>query len=69
MSKDVDWITSAISKAREQSAEVPEPIWTQIEASLRGRFTQRPIPAIELASIARQLIEDMVPAPPELAEQ
>src|ERR1700680_355489 len=69
MSNDVHWITAAISKAREQIAEVPEPVWAQIEASLRGRFSERPIPAIELASVAKQLIEGMVPAPQESKEQ
>jgi len=69
MSNDVHWITAAISKARQQNTEVPESVWTQIEALLRGKISQRPIPAVELASVARQLIEDMVPAPPKLEEQ
>jgi len=69
MSNDPDWIEAAISKAREQSAEVPEPLWTQIDTLLRGKLSQRPIPPVELANLARQLIEDMAPAPQELEEQ
>jgi hypothetical protein len=69
MSNDVHWITAAISKAREQCAEVPESVWTQIESLLRGKISQRPIPAVELASVAMQLIEDIAPPPPELEEQ
>jgi len=68
MSNDVHWITAAISKAREQCAAVPEFVWTQIEALLRGKISQRPIPPVELASVARQLIEDMVSPPPQLEE-
>jgi hypothetical protein len=68
MSNDVHWITAAISKARQQCAVVPESVWTQIEALLRGKISQRPIPPVELASVARQLIEDMVSPPPQLEE-
>ena len=61
MSNDDLWITTAISKARQQCVEVPESTWTQIEVLLAGKISQRPIPALELASVARQLIEDMIP--------
>jgi hypothetical protein len=69
MPDDVHWITAAISKAREQSPEIPESVWTQIEALLKGKISQRPIPPVELASVAMQLIEGMVPPPPEIEEQ
>jgi hypothetical protein len=68
MSNDVHWIAAAISKARRQSAEVPESVWIQIEELLKGKISQRPIPAAELASVAMQLIENMAPPPPELEE-
>jgi len=68
MSDDAHWISAAISKARLQCAEVPESVWTQIDVLLRGKISQRPIPAIELASVAMQLIEDMIPHA-ELDEQ
>jgi hypothetical protein len=64
MTIDVDWVTSAITKARGRSAPTPEAVWVQIESLLRGRFGDRPIPAKELASIALQLIDDMAPTLP-----
>jgi hypothetical protein len=66
MTADIDWITAAITKARNRGAAGPDAVWGQIEALLRGRFSERPIPAKELASVAMQLIEAMVPAPPKV---
>ena len=68
MSSDVDWITAAITKARQQDTEAPELVWIQVEALLRGKLSERPIPPMELASCAMQLIEAMVPAPPKVKE-
>jgi hypothetical protein len=65
MPNDNSWISAAISKARQQCVDVPESVWTQVDALLRGRISQRPIPALELASVARQLIDDMVTPPKE----
>jgi hypothetical protein len=64
MSNDPEWITAAIQSASKLSASVPDAVWTNVEILLRGKFSQRSIPPVELAGIARQLIEDMVPARP-----
>jgi hypothetical protein len=66
MPSDIDWITAAMAKARELNCNVPEPVWTQLEALLQGKLSERPIPPVELASHAMQLIEAMVPAPPAM---
>jgi hypothetical protein len=63
MSTHADWITAAIAKGRQQHATVPEAVWTQLEVLLRGRFSQGPMTAMELASVAMQLIERTAPAP------
>lgn len=59
MPDDTDWVTASINKARQQNTDVPDVIWTELEALLRGRLSQRPIPAGELAGVAMQLIEKM----------
>ena len=51
-----DWIAAAISKARQQRANAPDAIWTELEVLLKDKLSQRPIPAGELASVAMQLI-------------
>jgi len=69
MSDEAHWIASVITKARAQNAMVPDGVLTQIESLLKGKFTQRPIPPVELANVARQLIECMVPVPPKAEER
>ena len=59
MVDESDWITAAISKARQQEANAPDVIWPELEVLLRGKLSQRPIPAGELASVAMQLIRKM----------
>lgn len=60
MTSEVDWIAAAVSKARQQSRAVPERVWIELEALLRGKFSERSIPPMDLASIATRLIGDMV---------
>jgi len=61
MASGEDWITSAITKVKEQGATAPDVVWTRLEALLRGKFSERPMPAKELADIAMQLIDGMSP--------
>jgi hypothetical protein len=68
MSNDSDWITAAVAKTRQKGPAVPDCVWSQLEAVLRGKFSARPIPAVELASLAMQLIEGMDVAPPRVKE-
>jgi hypothetical protein len=66
MAEHADWISSAITKARERCAVVPDIVWQQFEPLLKGRFSERAIPAKELATIATQLVGAMVPIPPDV---
>ncbi len=63
MSVNSDWITAAVAKARLKVTTAPDGVWPQVEALLRGSFSERPIPAMQLEKVARQLIEAMVPPP------
>ena len=63
MSNDTDWITAATKNARSRTGAVPNAVWDQLEGLLRGKLSKRSIPALELASVAKQLIEDMFPHP------
>jgi hypothetical protein len=64
MSHDDQWITAAITNARKVTAAVPGDVWTEVEALLREKLSERQLPAGELTLIAKALIESMVPAPP-----
>lgn len=59
MPDELDWTSAAISKARQQEADVPDVIWAELEALLKGKLSQRPLPPGELASVAMQLIGEM----------
>jgi hypothetical protein len=64
-----DWITSAIKNAQQANDLVPETVFVQLEALLRGKFGQRAIPAKELAAIAMELIDGIAPLPPKREKQ
>lgn len=66
MANDSQWIRTAITGARRHSPDAPDAVWTQVEALLRGKFSERQLPAGELTMIARGLIADMVPPQPDV---
>jgi hypothetical protein len=63
MPNNTDWIKSAIVKAQHQTIQVPDAVWTHLDALLTEKLSQRPLPAGELASIATQAIERRTCAP------
>lgn len=65
MSDDHHWVTPTITEARKQIADVPERVWIHVEALLKGRFSERSLPAMELVKVAERLIADMTPAASE----
>ncbi len=69
MSDDSDWITAAIAKARKKGAIAPDIVWSRVEGLLRGSFRERPLSAMQLESVARHLIEAMVPVVPSGGER
>ncbi len=68
MSDDSDWISTAVAKAREKGAVAPDIVWSRVEGLLRGSFRERPLSAMQLESVARNLIEATVPAAPSVGE-
>jgi len=69
MSDDSDWITAAVAKARKMGATTPDIVWSQVEGLLRGSFRERALSAMQLESVARNLIEAMVPVGPSEGER
>lgn len=63
MNTDPEWITAAIEKACKVSPTMPDAVRDHVTALLKGKFSHRGIPPVELANIARELIEEMVPVP------
>jgi hypothetical protein len=51
-----------------QNESIPESLWIEIKSLLAGKFSQRAIPAMELANTARQLLAAMEPADPPQAK-
>jgi hypothetical protein len=68
MSDHSEWVTATFTKARQLGVIIPDPVWDQLDALIRGKLSARPIPPIELAKVATQLMEAMVPEPPETKE-
>ena len=59
MSNRADWVADAIQEARSKCTQVPNSLWVEAEELLRGKLSQRSIPAVELAKTAMQLIESV----------
>lgn len=62
MSDDSKWVRDVLVSAMDQNESIPESVWIEIKSLLAGKFSQRAIPAVELANIARQLLAAMEPA-------
>lgn len=56
---EADWITTAITKARQQSPKAQDDTWIELEALLRGKFSDRQLPSGELAGVAKLLMEQL----------
>jgi hypothetical protein len=68
MLDDSKWVRDVLVSAMSQNESIPESLGIEIEALLAGKFSQRAIPAMELANIARQLLTAMEPADPPQAK-
>jgi hypothetical protein len=69
MPDDPNWITTAIMKARQGSPTVPEDVCTKFESLLKGKLSERAIPAVELANVAMMLMGGMVATPAKAKER
>lgn len=65
MPSDVDWIRARIAEAQKRHGSVTEAATAQMEKLLSGDLSERPLSSAKLATIAKVLIDDMVPAPSE----
>jgi hypothetical protein len=63
MSNDDHWITTRITDALQRHPLVTEAVSARVDQLLTGQLSERQLPSTELASLAKALIEDMVPAP------
>jgi len=66
---DIDWVKSVIEKVRQRGPKMPDAVWAQIEALLRGQFSRRQLSPMDLAKDAKRLIDAATPAPPSVADQ
>ncbi len=66
MSSDVHWITALIIEAQKRNPPVTNAVSARLSGLLKGQLSERQLPSGELASLARALIADMVPAPPKV---
>jgi hypothetical protein len=62
---ETDWVGVVIAEARSQAPEVPDISWDQLEKLLRGMFSDKPLSAKPLASVASKLLNDMSSASPD----
>jgi hypothetical protein len=65
ISKDLDWITTRVAKARKACPTVTEAVSTRVEELLRGELAERELSGAKLKSIAEALMADTVPQPPK----
>lgn len=66
MSPDDPWIFARVSESRKHHPLVTEAVSTRIDKLLKGQLSEGQLTSPELTSVARDLIADMVPAPPKL---
>jgi len=57
MPNETDWIAVVMSEVKAGDPKVPDDIWPQLEILLKSKLSRRPIPAVELANMARELID------------
>jgi hypothetical protein len=61
---ETDWVATVIAEARARNVNVPGPVWIRIESLLKGKFSARLVPNIELANLTRQLIDEITDPSP-----
>ena len=65
MSTDDDWITTRITEARTLHPLVTEAVSSRIAELLKGQLSEQQLSHVDLTSVAKALIANMVPAPPK----
>mgnify|MGYP000431895524 CR=1 FL=1 len=64
MSRAESWVTAVITDAKAVHPLVTGVVSTWMENLLTGELRERQLTKTELTEIAKQLLNDMVPAPP-----
>lgn len=59
MSKDDDWIDARVGEARKVHPLVTDGVETRMKGMLKGQFSERQIPPMEMAQSAQTLLADM----------
>ena len=65
MSTDDHWITTRITEARTRHPLVTEAVSSRMAELLKGQLSEQQLSQMDLTSVARALIADMVHAPPK----
>ena len=66
MPNNDQWITTRVAEARATHPLVTEAVSARIAPLLNGELCERPLPSARLAAVAKALIADMAPAPPNV---
>ncbi len=66
MPNDDQWVRTRVAEAREKHPLVTEAVSARIAPLLSGELSDRPPPPARLTEVARALIADMAPAPPQV---
>jgi hypothetical protein len=65
MSNDDHWRITRVSEARKRHPLVTEVVSARMDKLLKGQLSEGPLTSTELASVASELIAEMVSAPPK----
>jgi len=59
MPDDTEWVTRAITNAKLESTTKDDAVWSLLENFLNGDLRTRPLTAMQLQAVARQLMDAM----------
>lgn len=66
MPNDDQWITTLVAEARATHSLVTEAVSARIALLLNRELSERPLSSARLPAVAKALIADMAPAPPNV---
>ena len=62
------WVSVLINEVRISNPSATDGVLAQLELLLNGQISERELTQMDLKTIAKQLIADMIPKPPEPEE-
>lgn len=60
------WIATRVAEACEYHPLVTKAVSARIDLLLNGELSEKPLPTARLTAVAKTLIADMAPAPPQV---